>query len=92
MNKSELVKALAQRQGVTIEEATELLEFILGMIEISLACGEPVLLSNFGKFEPRTKREVTRRNPRTGEEIHVPAKRTVLFRPSPTLKGRINKP
>lgn len=90
MNKSELVKALAQRQGMTSEEAAELLEFVLGMIETSLACGEPVLLSNFGKFEPRTKREVVRNNPKTGEPILVPAKRTVLFRPSPALKGRIN--
>lgn len=91
MNRSELVKALAQRRGMSLEEATETLDFILAMIETSLACGEPVLLSNFGKFEPRTKAEVVRKNPRTGEDIFVPKKRTVLFRPAPALKGKINQ-
>lgn len=60
-------------------------------VAASVACGEPVSIRKFGKFEPRRRSEVTRRNPKTGIEIHVPSKNSVAFLPAPALKERLNQ-
>lgn len=89
MNRSELIRAVAEKEGMKIADVERVLNSVVTMMEISLACGESVLIRNFGKFEPRDKKATVRRNPKTGETIQVPAKRTVLFHPAPALKQRI---
>lgn len=91
MNRSDLVRAIADQGGFSLIESEEILDLIIETIGVSLACGEPVLISRFGKFEPRLKKAGVRRNPRTGEDVQVPEKTTVLFRAAPFLKQRINK-
>lgn len=91
MNRTQLVRALAQHTGLTRGDAEVLLESLIQIIEVSLACGEPVTIQHFGRFEPRLKNRTTKRNPRTGEEIHVPPKISVLFRAAPKLRERINR-
>jgi len=91
MNRSDLIRATANAHGLTIAEAEKILNSILEMMMVSLACGEPVLISRFGKFEIRTKQACVRRNPRSGAEIQVPEKNAVLFHSSDALKKRINK-
>lgn len=59
-------------------------------IALMLAAGEQVNIRRFGRFDPRDRKPVTRLNPATGEPIHVPAKRSVGFVPSQTLKDRLN--
>jgi nucleoid DNA-binding protein len=71
--------------------AEPVLDRILNVIAASLVVGESVSIRNFGKFEPRTHSAVTRKNPRTGEEIHVPVKQSVAFIPAPALKDRLNR-
>lgn len=73
-----------------MDQAEKTLERVLDVIGTSLACGEPVSIRNFGKFEPRTRSAVTRRNPVSGEEMKVPSRIGVGFVPSPSLKERIN--
>lgn len=76
---------------MNLAKAEEILQTITETIELSLACGEAVTIRNFGKFEVRTRQPVTRLNPRTGDKIEVPEKRSVLFHAAPALKRRVNK-
>lgn len=91
MNRSDLIRATANTHEISIAEAEKTINQILEMITISLACGESVLISGFGKFEIRTKQACVRRNPQNGEEILVPQKNAVLFHASTALKKRVNK-
>lgn len=91
MNRSDLIRATADAHGIPLAEAEKILNTITDMIAVSLACGEPVLISRFGKFESRMRDACIRKNPRTGADIEVPAKQTVLFHAAPALKKRINK-
>lgn len=91
MNRSDIVRALAQRRGIPHQEAEALLTDLLETVLISLACGESVTIRHFGKFEVRERKAVTRFNPRTGDEINVPAKKSVLFHAAPAMKTRVNK-
>lgn len=91
MNRSDIVHAIAAAEGVDLVTAERLLKTMLNAITVSLACGENVTIRNFGKFEVRNRKPVTRVNPRTKQVIDVPEKRAVLFHPSPALKDRINK-
>jgi integration host factor subunit alpha len=66
------------------------LSFRLGLVTESLERGENTKLSRFGTFEVREKKPRKGRNPQTGEEILLPARRTVTFKTSPLLKHRLN--
>ena len=90
MNKSDLLRAVASKESCTIREAEKIVDAFLDVIALSLALDEDVSIRNFGKFEVRDRAEVVRKNPRTGEPIHVPAKKGIGFKPSPALKDRTN--
>lgn len=90
MNKSDLLRAVASKEGCTIKEAERIIDAFLDVISLSLALDENVSIRNFGKFEVRDRAEVVRKNPRTGEPIAVPAKRGLGFKASPQLKDRVN--
>lgn len=64
---------------------------IIEVICLALTCGESVNIRNFGKFEPRTREPVTRKNPRTGTLVDVPRRHSVGFVPAPALRDRMNK-
>ena len=59
------------------------------MIKGTLATGEDVMISNFGKFCVKNKRERKGRNPETGDDMMLPARRVVTFRCSGTLRNKI---
>lgn len=90
MNRTDVVKAVANRERVSAAEVERILTSFLEVVGLSLACGEEVNLRGFGKFEPRHRNAVNRRNPRTGIEHAVPEKLSVGFVPSPNLKNRLN--
>lgn len=90
MNKSDLLRAVASKEGCSIKEVERVIDSFLDVISLSLALEEDVSIRNFGKFEVRHRAEVTRMNPRTGEPIAVPAKRGLGFKASPQLKDRVN--
>jgi nucleoid DNA-binding protein len=64
---------------------------VLDVIGASLACGEPVSIRNFGKFEPRLRSPVIRKNPKTGIPVDVPQRVSIGFVASPALKRRVNR-
>lgn len=90
MNRSDLVRHVARQTQYSQAQIEILLDLILDEIVGLLNSGDGTLtIRNFGKFELRDRRGLTRRNPKTGEEVKVPPKRAVLFHPADALKERI---
>ncbi|MFP4129774.1 MAG: integration host factor subunit alpha [Halorhodospira sp.] len=89
LTKADMAERLFEEVGLNKREAKELVELFFEEIRIALESGEPVKLSGFGNFELRDKNERPGRNPKTGEEIPISARRVVTFRPGQKLKGRV---
>ncbi|MCD6228304.1 MAG: HU family DNA-binding protein [Candidatus Omnitrophica bacterium] len=86
MNKAQLIEAVAKKTN-TKKEAQMAVEAILEAIKNSLKKKEPVTIAGFGTFKVKERKSRTGRNPKTGETIQIPAKKTVGFRPSKELKA-----
>ncbi len=89
MNKSEIVSALADRLELTKREADIAVDTVFESIIDAVSNGEKVNIAGFGVFEVKEKAERRGRNPRTGEEIVIPGKKTLSFKPSKNLKDDI---
>lgn len=91
LTKEDLVTAIAEANGYPRIQAVELVETLLELIKSKLASGEDVLISGFGKFHVREKRERRGRNPATSEDMVLKARRVVTFKCSGQLRDKINK-
>ena len=91
LTKDDLVKALAKENGFQLNRAVEMVETLLELIKSTLASGEDVLISGFGKFCVKEKRERRGRNPATGEDMMLAARRVVTFKCSGQLRDKINQ-
>lgn len=89
LTKAELADSLCEELGLNKKDAKDLVEQFFEEIRFALEQNEPVKLSGFGNFELRDKRQRPGRNPRTGEEIPVTARRVVTFRPGQKLRARV---
>ncbi len=89
LTKAEMAERLFDEMGLNKREAKELVEQFFEEIRQSLENNEQVKLSGFGNFDLRDKRERPGRNPKTGEEIPIQARRVVTFRPGQKLKSRV---
>ncbi len=89
LTKADMAERLFEEVGLNKREAKELVELFFEEIRVALESGEPVKLSGFGNFELRDKSERPGRNPKTGEEIPISARRVVTFRPGQKLKSRV---
>jgi len=81
---------MSRQGGLSKDESADLLESLLGLMKSTLASGEDILISGFGKFCVKEKRERRGRNPHTGNALILGPRRIVSFRPSTTLKNKIN--
>ena len=90
LNKDSLTEIISVKYGFSKKRSTELIEDILEVIKHCLAQGEDVLISGFGKFCVKDKRERRGRNPASGNELILEARRIVTFRCSPALKEKLN--
>ncbi len=91
LTRADLAEALTERiEGLSREEAVELVESFLNEISSALIQGDQVKLSSFGSFGLRDKKERIGRNPKTGEEVLISPRRVLVFRPSNIVKERIN--
>jgi integration host factor subunit alpha len=88
----DLANAVARSVDLSRQDSQDLLDQMFEEIIDALARGESVRLSSFGAFEVRQKGERVGRNPKTGEEVPIGARRVVSFRPSDVLKRFINHP
>ncbi|MEO0442692.1 MAG: integration host factor subunit alpha [Pseudomonadota bacterium] len=89
LTKADLAEKLYEDLGLNKREAKELVELFFEEIRNSLEHNEQVKLSGFGNFDLRDKRQRPGRNPKTGEEIPISARRVVTFRPGQKLKARV---
>ena len=91
LTKAELADMLFEKVGLNKREAKDMVESFFEEIRVSLEQGEGVKLSGFGNFELRDKPERPGRNPKTGEEIPITARRVVTFHASQKLKGLVEE-
>ena len=84
-----MAEKLYEELGLNKREAKELVEMFFEEIRVALETGDSVKLSGFGNFDLRDKNERPGRNPKTGEEIPITARRVVTFRPGQKLKARV---
>ena len=89
VTKADLAAALNDELGLNKREAKEFVELFFEEMRQSLEDGEGVKLSGFGNFILRDKNQRPGRNPKTGEEIPVSARRVVTFRPGQKLRERV---
>lgn len=91
LTKAELAVALFERVGLNKREAKDLVDSFFEEIRIALERGDTVKLSGFGNFQLRSKPQRPGRNPKTGEEIPISARRVVTFHASQKLKSLVEK-
>jgi len=89
LTKASLAEMLFDELGLNKREAKEFVEQFFEEVRVALENGEDVKLSGFGNFILRSKSERPGRNPKTGEEIPISARRVVTFRPGQKLKARV---
>ena len=90
LTKAKLAETLFDQLGLNKREAKELVESFFESLRLSLESGEQVKLSGFGNFDLRDKNQRPGRNPKTGEEIPISARRVVTFRPGQKLKSKVD--
>ncbi len=90
LTKAELADALFEELGLNKREAKEFVDLFFEEMRTRLESGEEVKLSGFGNFELRTKNQRPGRNPKTGQEIPISARRVVTFRPGQKLRLRVS--
>ncbi len=89
LTKADMAEMLFEELGLNKREAKELVETFFETIVSALESGDEVKLSGFGNFMLRQKKQRPGRNPKTGEEIPISARRVVTFRPGQKLKSRV---
>lgn len=91
MNKTELVSGVAEKAGITKKDAEKAVNAVFDVIGEALAQGDRIQLVGFGTFEVRERAARTGRNPRTGDEIDIPATRIPVFKPGKSLRDVVLK-
>jgi integration host factor subunit alpha len=89
LTKAEMSEHLIETLKLSKRDAKDLVELFFEELRLSLEGGEQVKLSGFGNFDLRKKNSRPGRNPKTGEDIPITARRVVTFRPGQKLKGRV---
>jgi len=89
MNKRELIDEVSGKVGITKKGAGNVIDAIVETITNALKKGEKVALVGFGTFQVRERKARRGRNPRTGEEIQIPAKKVPKFRPGKRLREKV---
>ncbi len=89
MGKGELIEAVAKKAEMSKKDTTTVLNSILDVIQEQLKKGHSVRLIPFGSFEVRSRKGRTGRNPRTGEKIHIKARKVPAFKPGKALKDAV---
>ena len=90
LTKAQIVDQIRVEIGLTRNETIEIVETQMELMKSSLESGEDVMISGFGKFCVRKKRKRRGRNPATGDELILDARRTVTFKCSGVLRDKIN--
>jgi len=90
LTKIQIVESIQNQTGFPKNKSSEIVETLLEIIKRTLASGEDVLVSGFGKFCVKEKRERKGRNPATGEDLMLEPRKVVTFRCSGKLRETVN--
>jgi integration host factor subunit alpha len=90
LTKAQMVESVQNQTGLPRNRSSEIVETLLEIIKSTLASGEDVLVSGFGKFSVNEKKARRGRNPATGEDMMLEARKVVTFNCSGKLRDRIN--
>jgi len=90
LTKAQMVESVQNQTGLPRNRSSEVIEILLEIIKSTLESGEDVLVSGFGKFCVNEKKARKGRNPSTGEDMMLEARRVVTFKCSGKLRDRIN--
>ncbi|WP_026259478.1 integration host factor subunit alpha [Desulfobacter curvatus] len=91
LTKTDIVERIAEKNDCSPTEAKDVLEELLEIIKSTLASGEDLMISGFGKFQVNEKQPRKGRNPATGNSMVLAKRRVVTFKCAGKLKGRINE-
>lgn len=90
MTKIDIVEKIHMKTGLTKKDCTDILEGFFDSLKTTLESGEKIKIAGFGNFEVKHKKDRKGRNPQTGEQITINARRIISFKPSTILKASIN--
>lgn len=90
MNKSELIEKLAERSGISVQQAEEIVTLVTSKMQGTMAIGGRIEIRGFGSFVVKEYKSYQGRNPKTGEAISVPPKKLPFFKVGKELKERID--
>ena len=91
MNKAELINATAEKAGLSKKDTEAAIAAVISVMTEALAEGEKIQLVGFGAFEVKSRAERIGRNPKTKEEIKIPASKTPVFKAGKALKDAVAK-
>ena len=91
MTKADIIESIYEKVGLSKEESSRIVELVLETLKETLENGEKVKISGFGNFVVRAKRSRRGRNPQTGDEIQITARKVLTFKSSPILKRALNE-
>jgi integration host factor subunit alpha len=90
LTKAQIIEEISNRNGFTMKKSTDVVESLLEILKSTLASGDDVLISGFGKFCVKEKDSRRGRNPATGEDMMLSARKVVTFKCSASLRDEIN--
>jgi integration host factor subunit alpha len=90
ITKAGLIKSIYNTSNLPTQESMSVVESLLEIIKRTLASGEDVMISGFGKFCVKNKKERRGRNPQTGDDMKLRARRVVIFKCSNNMRDKIN--
>ena len=90
LTKADIIAAIQTENGYSLKKSTAIVKTLLEIFKSTLETGEDVLVSGFGKFCVKDKRERRGRNPATGEDLMLEPRKVVTFKCSERLRNRIN--
>jgi integration host factor subunit alpha len=90
LTKAHIIEAIADQTGFPKNHSSEIVETLLELIKSSLESGDDVLISNFGKFCVKEKKERKGRNPATGKDMILEPRKVLTFRSSGKLRKMVN--
>jgi integration host factor subunit alpha len=91
MTKVDIVEGIYEKVGFSKKEVAKIVEYIFDIIKDTLIKEDKIKISGFGNFVIRKKRSRRGRNPQTGSDIEITARRILTFKPSQVLKGGLNR-
>jgi integration host factor subunit alpha len=90
LTKVDIIESIYEKIGIPKKDCVSIVESVFEIIKDDLDKGNDVMISGFGKWTVKAKKKRKGRNPQTGKELMIDARKVVTFRPSQVLKGTVN--